>query len=136
MPIYNLLEFRNSYSMTSEILWNYYRDEVNDCANETDDSDNEINNNKTTTDKVFEYEIKMIGSTPNNNNILEAEVVVPLKYLINFWRSLNLSLINCEIELHLRWIGNCLIFEMTRKFRVVGDTPEQELETATTRTTF
>ena len=44
--------------MTSEILWNYYRDEVNDCANETDDSDNEINNNKTTTDKLFEYEIK------------------------------------------------------------------------------
>ena len=136
MPIYNLLEFRNSYSMTSEILWNYYRDEVNDCANETDDSDNEINNNKTTTDKLFEYEIKMIGSTPNNINILEEEVVVPLNYLIYFWRSLNLSLINCEIELHLRWIGNCLIFEMPRKFRVVGDTPEQELETATTRTTF
>ena len=136
VPIYNLLEFRNSYSMTSEILWNYYRDEVNDCANETDDSDNEINNNKTTTDKLFEYEIKMIGSTPNNINILEEEVVVPLNYLIYFWRSLNLSLINCEIELHLRWIGNCLIFEMTRKFRVVGDTPEQELETATTRTTF
>ena len=42
---------------------------------------------------------KLIGSTPNDN-ILGAEVV-PIKYLINFWRSLNFPLINCEIELYL-----------------------------------
>ena len=44
---------------------------------------------------------KIIGSTPNDNNILDVEVVVPLKYLSNFWRSLDLLLINCEIELDL-----------------------------------
>ena len=63
----------------------------------------------------------MIGSTPNNNNILGVEVVVPLKYLINFWGSLDLSLINYEIELHVRWARNCVIFEISRTFRVVGD---------------
>ena len=41
---------------------------------------------------------------PNNNNILHAEVVVPLKYLSNFWRSLDLPLINCEIKLDLRFV--------------------------------
>ena len=43
---------------------------------------------------------------PNNNNILDAEVVVPLKYLSNFWRSLDLPLISCEIELDLSWSKN------------------------------
>ena len=47
---------------------------------------------------------------PNNNNILDAEVVVLLKYLNNFWRSLDLPLVNCEIELDLRWTSNCVIF--------------------------
>ena len=40
MPMYNLLEYSNNYSMTSRSLWIYYRDEVNDSANETDDNDN------------------------------------------------------------------------------------------------
>ena len=43
---------------------------------------------------------------PNNNNILDAEVVVPLKYLSNFWRSLDLPLISYEIELDLSWSKN------------------------------
>ena len=47
MSMYNLLEYRDNYSMTSESLWNYYRDEVNDAANENDSANNKINNNKT-----------------------------------------------------------------------------------------
>ena len=43
----------------------------------------------------------MIGRTPNDNNILCAEVAKPLRYLTNFWRSLDLALINCEMELDL-----------------------------------
>ena len=70
--------------MISRSLWNYYRDEVNDSANETDDNDNKIKSNKTTTSKSFEYKIKIIGSMPNNNNISDTEVVVALKYLSNF----------------------------------------------------
>ena len=83
-------------------MWNYYRDEVNDFASENNDANNfRINNNKTTTSKSFEYETKLNGSTPNNDNRLDAEVVVPLKYLSNFWRYLNFPLIKCEVELDL-----------------------------------
>ena len=62
-------------------------------------------NNRKTTSKSFEYKAKVIGRTPDDNNTLDAEVVVPLKYLSNFWRFLNLSLINCEIELDLICLG-------------------------------
>ena len=99
MAMYNLLEYSNNYSMTFGSLWNYYRDEVNDPANEIDDNDNKINNNKTITSKSYEYKIKIIESTPNNNTILNAAVVVPLNYLSNFCRSLDLPLISCEIGL-------------------------------------
>ena len=39
MPIYNLLEYSDNYSMTSGSLRNYYRDEINDSANENNDAD-------------------------------------------------------------------------------------------------
>ena len=83
--------------MTSEIMQNYYRRIVNDSANEISDNRNMINNNKTTS-KSFEYKTKMIGSMPNNNNMLDATVVFPVKYLINYWRSIDFPLINFEIE--------------------------------------
>ena len=77
MPMYNLLEYSDNYSMTSESLWNYYRVEVNDSGNEIDYNDKI--NNKIKASKSFEYKTKIIGSTPNNNNILDAEVVAPIK---------------------------------------------------------
>ena len=50
MSMYNLLEYSDNCSMASESLWNYYRDEVNDDANENGDAGNyRINNNMTTT---------------------------------------------------------------------------------------
>ena len=80
MSMYNLLEYSDNYSMASGSLWNYYREEVNDSADETDDDDdNTINNYKTTTSKSFKYRKKMLGCTPNNNNIFDAEVIVPTK---------------------------------------------------------
>ena len=82
--------------MTSEIMQNNYRRIVNDSANEISDNRNMINNKKTS--KSFEYKTKMIGSMPNNNNMLDATVVFPVKYLINYWRSIDFPLINCEIE--------------------------------------
>ena len=45
----------------------------------------------------------------------ETEVVIPLKHLSNFWRSLNIPLINCEVELILTWSKNCVLADMTRK---------------------
>ena len=82
--------------MTSEIMQNYYRRIVNDSANEISDSRNMINNKKTS--KSFEYKTKMIGSMPNNNNMPDATVVFPVKYLSNYWRSIDFPLINFEIE--------------------------------------
>ena len=54
----------------------------------------------------------------------------------NFWRSLDLPLINCEIELDLRWSKNCVISDLSRTFRGVGDPPVQEVATATTGAIF
>ena len=88
MPMYNLLEYSDNYSMTSGSPWIYYRDEANDSANENNGDNYRINNNRTTASKSFKYKTKIVGSTSNDINILDAEVVVLLKYLSNFWRSL------------------------------------------------
>ena len=85
--------------MTSGILWNYYRNEINENTNESNAANNKINNNKIITSISFEYETKLTGSTSNNNNILDAEFVVSLKYLSNFWRSLDFSLLNFKTEI-------------------------------------
>ena len=83
--------------MTSGSLWNYYRDEVNDNANENNADNYGKNNNKTIRSKSLKYKAKIIGSMTNDNKTLDAEIVVPLKYLSNFWRSLDFPLINCEM---------------------------------------
>ena len=90
----DLLEYSDNYSMTSGSLSNYYRDKKNDDVNENNNA-----NNKTATSKSFEYNTKITGSTPDKNSRLDTKVVLSLKYLSNFWRSLNLPSINCEIEL-------------------------------------
>ena len=88
-------------------MWNYYRGEINDDANEN--TNNMINNNKTITSKFIENETKVIRSTPNNSNILDAELAFRKKYLSNFWRSLDLRLIKCKTELDLSWSKECII---------------------------
>ena len=88
MPMYNLLEYSDNFSITSGSLWNYYRD-----------SNYRVNNDKTLTSKSFEYKTKIIRSAPVYSNILDTEAVVPLKHFSNFWRSLDFPLINSEAEL-------------------------------------
>ena len=65
----------------------------------------------------------MIGIRSVDNNKLSTEVIVLLKYWSNFWRSLDLSLINCEIELDFSWSGNCIISEISRT-AVVATNPD------------
>ena len=90
MPMYNLLEYSKNYKKTTGSLWNYYRDESNDPLSTNSES--------------FKYKTSIVGKTPpNNDSLTDAEVVIPLKYLSNFWRSLDIPLINCEIELILTW---------------------------------
>ena len=104
MPIYNLLKYSEHDSMISESLWNYYRDKINDDGND------KVNNNKNTIpNKSFEYKTNSIGRTPDVNNTLDAEVVLLLKNFSNFWRSLDLPLINCKMELDLSWSKEFII---------------------------
>ena len=92
---------------------------MNYDENENDANGNKVNNNKTVTSKSFKYKTKIIRSTPNNGNRLNAEVVVPWKYLSNFWRSLDLPLIKYEIELDLSWSRYYVITEISRTFGAV-----------------
>ena len=96
MPMYNLIEYSDNYAKTSGSLWQYFRDEPDD--NNIEDSES------------FKSKIKITGKTPNNNNnnVKDVEIIVPLKYLGNFWRTLEMSLINCEVNLILTWSSTCV----------------------------
>ena len=65
MPMYNLIEYSDNYGKTAGSLWQYFRDESNDnLANS----------------ESFKSKIKITGKTPNNNNVKDVEIMVPLKY--------------------------------------------------------
>ena len=99
MPMYNLLVYSKSYSKTTGGFWNYYRDEPNSCAN------NSINYSVKDS-KSFDCKASITGKLEGSNTKKEAEIVVPLKYLSNFWRLLDIPLINSEINLFLTWSEN------------------------------
>ena len=93
--MYCLLEYSENHSVTSGSLWNFYRNEMNDDVNENNaDCNYRINENKTKTSKSFKCNTKRIRSISADNNRLDTEVVVLLKFLSNFWRSFELLLIN------------------------------------------
>ena len=99
MPMYNLIEYSDNYSDTSGILWGFKRDEIDNSVNVTND-DNAPS---------FKYKASNIGNTENNGTKNGVKIAVPLKYLSNFWRSLEMPLINCKVELSLKWIENCVL---------------------------
>ena len=75
-----------------------------------------VNNNGETVDfaldnctDLFDSKEKITGQTEDNNGTKEVEIMVSLKYLSNFWRSREMPLINCEINLILTWSANCVI---------------------------
>ena len=57
----------------------------------------------------YHSKVKMTGQTDNDGEIDNVEIMVPLKYLSNFWRTLEMPLINCEVNLILIWSANCVI---------------------------
>ena len=79
-PMYNLIEYSDNYARTSGSLWQSYRDEPNDNLADFES---------------FKSKIKVTGRNPNNDNEKDVEIMVPLKYLSNFWRTLEMLLINC-----------------------------------------
>ena len=66
-----------------------------------------------TQSESFKSKIKITGKTPADGNTKDVEILVPLKYLSNFWRTLEMPLINCEVELLLTWPKNCIISSAT-----------------------
>ena len=63
--------------------------------------------------KSFKFKIKITGKTPAAGNTKDVEIIVPLKYLSNFWRTLEMLLINCEVNLILTWSSACVISSAT-----------------------
>ena len=98
MPMNNLIEYSDNYSDTSGRLWSFKRDKMDNHAKVTND------------DNVhsFKYKASNIGNTKNNGIRKGVKIAVPIKYL-NFWRSLEMPVINCKIELSLEWIENFVL---------------------------
>ena len=68
----------------------------------------------------FDYKANFIedGVTHNSLTKNDVKIVVPLKYLSSFWRSLNMPLINCEVELILTWFKNCVNKQINKRCRL------------------
>ena len=90
-------------------MWNYYR--------------NQPSNPLSTNSESFKYKISITRNTynvgddddnydANKGGKKETEIVIPLKYLSNFCRSLDIPLINCEVEIILTWSKNCVLADM------------------------
>ena len=83
MPMDNLIEYSDNYSKTTGSLWQYYKDEPNDNLTDSES---------------FKSKLKITGNTPADGKIEDVEIIVPFNYLSNFWRTLELPLINCEVN--------------------------------------
>ena len=128
IPMYNLLEYSKNYRKTIGSLYNYYRDELDDDAN----LDDNVNNNVVSSN-TFKYKNKVTGNTydtaagaaghdANKVGKQDVELAIPLKYLGNFWRALNIPLISCEVSLELTWNKNCVITSL-EDVQVSADPP-------------
>ena len=94
-----MIEYTNNYSNTSGSLWHFKRDEV-----PAGNIELSLNNSDS-----FEYKANLLGKTTDavdvtNSSVKDAKIVVSLKYLSYFWKSLEMSLINCKVYLELNWI--------------------------------
>ena len=99
MPMYNLIEYSDNYSKTSASLYQSCRDEPN---------------NNITDPESFKFKSKFLDNINSNAGIIDAKIAGPLKYIINFWRTLEMTLINCEINLILTWSVNRVTYEGER----------------------
>ena len=106
MSMYNVTEYGNNYSKPSGSLWQYYRDETALDANE-----NIVNFPGNSA--LFKSKVKITGKTLAGGNTKEIKIAVPLRYLSNFWRTLEMPLISCEINLILTWSSTSVITNST-----------------------
>ena len=131
MPMYNLLEYSKNYRKTIGSLYNYYRDEL------TDDGYNNFANRNVVNSNAFKYQNKIIGNIydvaagaagddANKEGTQEIELAIPLKYLGNFWRALNILLISCEVSLELKWNKNCVITSLEQRAIAGANLPARD----------
>ena len=102
--MHNLIKYSDNYSKRSACLWQYYK-EIPAVNNNIDI----VNFNGANATDSFNFETKITGQRNNNGRIDNVQIIVPLKYLSNFWMTLERPLINCEIELILRWSSDCVV---------------------------
>ena len=119
--MYNLLEYSKNYRETIGSLYNYYRDELSDDAD-----DNNFDNINVVNSNTFKYKNKITSNTYNVNagfqgydvnkyGTQEVELAIRLKYLGNFWKAVNIPLINCEVSLELKWNKNCVLTSLEQR---------------------
>ena len=103
MPMYNLIEYSDNYQDSSATLYQYKRDEPPEA--------NAINDLTTDTSSSFKYKVELLGNPVLHGNTAKGsvKVVVPLKYLSNFFRLLEMPLINCKIKVNLTWKKECVL---------------------------
>ena len=110
MPMYDLLEYSKNDKKATGTLWNYYRDEPRhplSFDSEPFEYKTSITGNTYNIgDGEGEYDVNKVGKN-------EIEVVIPLKYLSNFWKSFNIPLINYEVKWLLTWSKHCVLADMT-----------------------
>ena len=107
IPMYNLLEYSKNCEKTSGSLFNYYRDEPKEHT--IGDGNNAIKISIRNSES-FDYKTKIVGSLAAGElEKDDVEIAIPLKYLGNFWRSLDIPLINCEMTLILFWYKECVL---------------------------
>ena len=103
MPMYNVIEYIDNYAKTTGSLWQYCKDIP--ARNNNNAIIIFADNNLTDS---FNFNVKFTGQT-GNNGTKDVEIMVPLKYLSNFWRTLEMPLINCEVNLILTWSSTCVL---------------------------
>ena len=103
MPMYNLIEYSDNYQDSSATLYQYKRDEPPE--------DDAVPDLMADNSSSLKYKISLLGNLVVANNIarINVKLVVPLKYLSNFFRSLEMPLINCKIKLNLTWKKECVL---------------------------
>ena len=103
MSMYNLIEYSDTYAKTTGSLWQYCKDIP---ARNNNNEITEFTRGNTT--DSFNFKAKITGQT-GNGGTKDVEIIVPLKYLSNFWRTLEMPLIICEVNLILTWSSNCAL---------------------------
>ena len=103
MPMCNLIEYSDNYQDSSATLYQYKRYEPPEVK--------AINDLTTDTSSSFKYKVELLGNPVLDGNIAKrsVRVVAPLKYLSNFFRSLEMPLINYKIKLNLTWKKECVL---------------------------